>query len=107
MKVIPVLSDNKILEITNLDSKIPDSYSKYFGSEKFYVSFTVGNINENLIMLDIYAKDTLIKKESCEAINYKEISFIVDTERKLNEFIILWSLNKVKIISGKINLMQI
>ncbi len=83
------------------------NYSKYFASDKFFVSFTVGNNNDEAINMEILAKENLIKKESCEPLNYKEISFIVDTEKKLNEFIMLWNLNKVKIITGKINLMQI
>jgi hypothetical protein len=114
LKAIPVLSNNIIHQISMLDpsniifnKEINRDFSKHFCSDRYYVSFSVTNIHNDLIKFDIYSKNDLIKKELCEHGNSKEISFIVNSEIKLNEFAIEWEFDKHNNLRGRFDLGQI
>jgi hypothetical protein len=71
------------------------------------VSFSIGNNHDDLINFDIYSRNDLIKREHCEKKNFKEISFMVNAEIKLNEFAMEWEFDKHNNLRGKIDLGQI
>jgi hypothetical protein len=71
------------------------------------VSFSVTNIHNDLINFEVYSRNNLIKKEFCENNNSKEISFIVNSETKINEFAIEWEFDKHNNLRGKFDLGQI
>jgi hypothetical protein len=117
LKVIPVLSDNTTQELTLSDpSKIKynklliginKDYSRYFCSEKYFVSFVVGNNNDDAVKFDIYNKNLSLKQEICDGKNVKEISLVVDSGIELNEFYLEWQMMKINKINGKTDLSQI
>ncbi len=87
LKVIPVISDNAIQEISNVDSSINKlnlginkSFRRYFGNEKYFVSFSVNNLYDNTINFEIFNKENLLKQEICEEKHSKEISFVISKD---------------------------
>jgi len=70
------------------------------------VNFAIGNNNEDSINFDIFAGESLLKKEVCGYKNSKEISLLVNSESKLSEFFLNWKFQNSK-VKGKIDLSQI
>lgn len=94
LKVIPVISDNAIQEISMIDSSkasykigINKNFKRYFGNEKYFVSFSINNLNDNTINFEIFNKENLIKQEICEEKHSKEISFVINKEHNFLVFL--------------------
>ena len=69
--------------IKHLTLGINKNFKKYFGNEKFFVSFLVTNLYDNSISFEIKNKENLLKKEICEDKHSKEISFVISKELNL------------------------
>jgi len=86
---------------------INKDFSKYFCSDKFYVSFIIKNCNDDSLNLQIFSRDNLIKQEICDNQNLREISLVIDSEIKMSEFSMLWEFDKLIDLKGKIDFNQI
>jgi hypothetical protein len=87
--------------------EISKEYSKFFCSDKYYVSFVVGNQHEDSININVFCGDSIIKQESCIAKNEKIISFVVNSDLTMSEFTLDWEFVRRDNVRGKISLDQI
>lgn len=131
LKVIPMLDNiTTTHEILNSDSQlnyINNNYSKYYSSEKYYVSFTVENTSSEKLRLTVCScstvnssnnnnsnssilKDTekeneIVHKETtCDVGSVQELFMLVNSEASVNSFFVRWELISYKVVRGKFNL---
>ncbi len=93
--------------VNDIKLEINKEYSKFFCSDKYYVSFNVGNQHDDAIKFNVFCKDNIIKEERCNAKNEKIISFVVNSDLVMSEFTLDWEFERRENVKGKISLDQI